>query len=104
LFGLSSFSIEQRGIRKVLGAPVKTIVFTPVKKFVVLVLLGLILAIPVTYYGMEVWLEGFSYTDDISISPFIYGGLFSVIFAVITVSYETLRAAYANPVDTLRSE
>ncbi len=108
LFGLSSFSIEQRikeiGIRKVMGASVKSIVLLLIKKFTVLVFVGLLLAMPVTYFGMSIWLEGFSYSGSIKPQAFVFGGLFALIFAIVTVSYETLKAAYANPVDTLRSE
>ena len=108
LFGLSSFSIEQRlkeiGVRKVMGASVKSLSFLLIKKFTVLVFVGMLFAIPVTYYGMSMWLEGFSYAGAIKPWAFVFGGLFALIFAILTVSYETLKAAYSNPVDTLRNE
>ncbi len=108
LFGLSSFSIEQRlkeiGVRKVMGASIKSIVLLLIKNFASLVSIALLFAIPVTYYGMNTWLEGFSYAGSIQPWPFVFGGLFALIFAIITVSYETLKAAYSNPVDSLKSE
>lgn len=108
LFGLSSFSIEQRikeiGVRKVMGASVKSILLLLIRKFTILVSVGLLLAIPITYFGMTKWLESFAYAGSIKPWAFIFGGLFALIFATVTVSYETLKAAYSNPVDTLRNE
>jgi putative ABC transport system permease protein len=108
LFGLSSFSIQQRtreiGIRKVMGAPISGLLMLLSRKFTGLVLIGLLLAIPVTYYGMEQWLAGFPYAEQISVWPFVTGGLFALIFAIITVSFEIIKAASANPVDAIRNE
>jgi putative ABC transport system permease protein len=100
LFGLSSFSIEQNlkeiGIRKVLGASVKNVMYMFTKRFAILVLIGIVLAIPASYYAMREWLEGFPYAT--AIKPLAF------IFAIVTVSYEIIKAALSNPVDTLRSE
>ncbi|HNP17125.1 MAG TPA: hypothetical protein PKL31_01720 [Fulvivirga sp.] len=108
LFGLSSFSIQQRtkeiGIRKVMGAPISGLLMLLTRKFTFLVVIGLILAVPATYFGMEYWLENFPYRVGIGIWPFVYGGAFAILFAIVTVSYEVLKAATANPVNALRNE
>ncbi len=108
LFGLSSFIAEQRikeiGIRKVLGASVRQILVLLGTGFTVLVLIALLIAIPLAYYGMNIWLENFAYQDTISPWPFIAAGGLALFIAWITISYQTLRAALSNPVDTLHYE
>ncbi|MEO1053383.1 MAG: ABC transporter permease [Bacteroidota bacterium] len=108
LFGLSSFSIEQRikeiGIRKVLGASVSSVLFMFTKRFAILVIIGLVMAVPVSYYGMQTWLSTFPYQAAINPLTFMIGGMVALGLAVATISYETIKAAIANPVDTLRSE
>ena len=108
LFGLASFITEQRikeiGIRKVLGASALQILVLLTKGFTLLVLLGFLIAAPLAYFGMEVWLEGFAYQGAIQVWPFLYAGCFALLIAWFTVSFQTLRAAIANPVDALRYE
>lgn len=108
LFGLSSFSIEQNlkeiGIRKVLGASVKNVMYMFTKRFAILVLIGILLAIPVSYYAMGEWLTGFPYATSLKPMTFIMGGASAFIFAIVTVSYEIIKAALSNPTETLRSE
>ena len=108
LFGLSSFSIEQSmkeiGIRKVLGASVKSVLYMFTRRFALLVVIGIVLAIPTSYYGMTLWLQAFPYATDIQPITFIVSAVAALSFAILTVSYETVKAALANPVDTLRSE
>ena len=108
LFGLASFITEQRikeiGIRKVLGATVLQVLVLLTKGFTLLVLVGFVIAAPLAYYGMDLWLEGFAYQGAIKVWPFLYAGCFALLVAWITVSFQTLRAVMANPVDALRYE
>uniref|UniRef100_UPI00404A293D ABC transporter permease n=1 Tax=Fulvivirga sp. TaxID=1931237 RepID=UPI00404A293D len=108
LFGLSSFSIEQNikeiGIRKVLGASVGSVMYLFTKRFAILVIIGIIIAIPASYYGMTEWLSGFPYATSLKPMTFIVGGISALIFAIITVSYEIIKAAISNPVNSIRNE
>ena len=108
LFGLASFTAEQRtkeiGIRKVLGANAGNIVGLLSKDFLKLVAIALVIAIPLSWYGMNRWLQDFAYRININWWVFVIAGLAAVIIAVLSVSYQSIRAAMANPVDALRSE
>lgn len=108
LFGLASFAAEQRtkeiGIRKVLGATIPGIVNLFSKEFTKLVLISNIIAWPIAYYAMKKWLEDFAYKADISIWIFILSGLIAVLIALITVSFQAIKAGYSNPVKSLRYE
>jgi len=108
LFGLASFIAERRikeiGIRKVMGASVGQILILLTKGFTGLVLIALLIAIPVAYYGMNQWLEGFAYQGAIQVWPFVWAGLFAILVAWVTVSVQTFKAARSNPVDSLRYE
>lgn len=108
LFALSSFMAEQRskeiGIRVVLGASVKGIVRLLTQNFVVLVLISFVIAAPVAWWVMKQWLSDFAYRTNMGWELFVYSGLLAVIIALITVSFQALRVAMANPVNSLRSE
>ena len=108
LFGLASFIAEQRikeiGVRKVLGATVLQVLVLLTKGFVVLVIIALLIATPIAYYGMERWLEGFAYYEGVQVWPFVVAGIFALGVGLLTVSYQTIRAAKSNPVDSLRYE
>lgn len=108
LFGLASYSATQRtkeiGIRKVLGASVKQIVFLLSKDFILLVVIAFVLAAPLAWMGVNRWLEGFSYRTELSAWMFVATGLLAVLVAFITVSYQTFYAANRNPTESLRSE
>lgn len=108
LFGLVAFTAQQRtkeiGMRKVLGASVAGIVTLLGKDFLILVLIGFVLSIPVTFYIMNKWLENFAYRINIGIGTFALAGLMAVIIALATVSWQSIKAAVANPVKSLRSE
>lgn len=108
LFGLASFTATQRtkeiGIRKVLGASVQQIVMLLSKDFIVLVLIAFVIAAPVAWYAAGFWLEGFSYRTTISPWMLVATVLGAVLIAFVTVSYQTLKAANANPADTLKTE
>ncbi len=108
LFGLSAFSAEQRireiGIRKVLGASVSGIVRLLSNDFIKLVLIATVIASPIAWWMMNTWLENFAYRIDIEWWMFGSAGLVAVVIALLTVSWQAIRAAVANPVDSLRDE
>jgi len=108
LFGLASFTAQQRvkeiGIRKVLGATVANIVLILSKRFTQLVLLAFVIAVPVAYIAMNRWLEGFAYQTGISPWSFLLAGAGALIIAWLTISYQSIRAALSNPVNSLRTE
>jgi putative ABC transport system permease protein len=108
LFGLITFAAEQRtreiGIRKVLGARVSTIVALIARDFLGLVVLASIIAFPIAGWAMNHWLLGFAYRIGISWWIFAGAGLTAILIAAATVSYRAVRAALANPVESLRTE
>ena len=108
LYGLSSFMAERRlkeiGVRKVMGASVTQIVSMMSKEFVRLVLVAFVIAIPLSWYAMQEWLQGFEYKTSLNIAPFLYAGLTALFIALLTISYESLKAANTDPAKTLRSE
>lgn len=108
LFGLAAFTIEQRtkeiGIRKVLGASLASINTLLSKDFLMLVMLAILIASPVAWWAMHKWLQDFAYRITIQWWMFAVAGLIAILTAVITVSYHAIKAAIANPVNSLRSE
>ena len=108
LFGLASYMAENRikevGIRKVLGASVGTIVTLLSKDFLKLVGISILIAIPVSWYYMSNWLEDFAFRITISWWVFAIAGLLTLVIALITVSFQAVKAARANPVKSLRTE
>ncbi len=108
LFALAAFTAEQRtkeiGIRKVLGASVAGITGLLAKDFLKLVLMAILAASPVAYYFMQKWLADFAYRIDIQWWMFVAAALAAVCIAFLTVGFQSVRAALANPVESLRSE
>jgi putative ABC transport system permease protein len=108
LLGLTSFAADQRtreiGIRKILGASVPGIILMMSREFIRWVLIANIVAWPLAYYIMRRWLQSFAYRSDIGLSVFILSGFIAVVIALLTVSFQTIKAAIANPVDSLRYE
>lgn len=108
LFGLTIFSVERRtkeiGIRKVLGASVSNIVSLLSKDFIMLVGIGFVIAVPVSWYAMNQWLTDFAYRIDIGASIYAVAGVATLLIALLTVSWQSIKAAVANPVESLRSE
>jgi ABC-type antimicrobial peptide transport system permease subunit len=108
LFGLAAFNAEVRtkeiGIRKVLGASVQNIMLMLSKDFVRLILLAILIAFPLAWWAMNAWLRGFAYHINISPWLFAIAGLVVLLIAMATVSYQSLRTAWLNPVKSLRTE
>jgi putative ABC transport system permease protein len=108
LFGLVSLGVAQRtkeiGIRKVLGASVVNVTALLSKDFVKLVLLANVIAWPVAWYAMNKWLQNFAYRIDIGWRVFALAGGMALLIAIVTVSAQAVKAALANPVDSLRYE
>ena len=108
LFALSAFMAEQRnkeiGIRKVLGASVSGITAMLSKDFVKLVIISILIGSPIAYWAMSKWLEDFVYRISISWWILAVAGFAAIIIAVITISFQSIKAAIANPVDSLRAE
>ncbi|WP_080057481.1 ABC transporter permease [Spirosoma aerolatum] len=108
LFGLAMFTAQQRtkeiGVRKVLGASVTSVVALLSKDFMKPVLLGILIASPVAWYAMNRWLQDFAYRITIPWWVFVLAGLLSVGIALLTVSFQSIKAALANPIKSLRSE
>ena len=96
--------VGYRGIRKVLGATVTNLVTLLSKDFIVLVVVGMLIAAPVAYLAMQRWLEAFAYHIELSWWIFLGAGLIALVIAVLTVSYQAIKAALANPVKALRYE
>lgn len=108
LFGLTAFAAEQRtkeiGIRKVMGASVSNLVSMLSLDFLKLVLAAMIIAWAVSWFVMNRWLENFAYSIELSPWTFVLAGMLAMLIAVLTVSYQSIRAAIANPVKSLRYE
>ena len=108
LFGLATFMANQKtkeiGVRKVLGASVKSIIVLFSSEYVKLIMFGFILAVPASWYVMNLWLNDFAYKIEIGPSIFLLGLGSTFLIAIITAGYRSLRAATVNPVDSLRSE
>ena len=108
LFGLSMFAAGKRtkeiGIRKVLGASIANILIMLSKDFIALVIISITIASPITWYFMNNWLQDFVYRIKISWWMFAAAGLMVILIVIISVSYQVVKAATANPVKTLRYE
>jgi putative ABC transport system permease protein len=108
LFGLASFTAVQHtkeiGIRKALGASVSGIILMLSKEFTKWVLAANFIAWPLAYFAMKQWLQNFAYRTDIGFSTFILAGVLAFVIALLTVGYQAIKAARANPVEALRYE
>jgi len=108
LFGLVTYAAEQRtkeiGIRKVLGANVSNIVAMISKDFLKLILIASVIAFPLAWWGMNKWLQDFAYRINIAWWVFALAGVIAILIALFTISFQSIKAAVANPVKSLRTE
>jgi putative ABC transport system permease protein len=108
LLALAAFMAEQRtkeiGVRKVMGASVRHIVLLLTKDFTRLVLIAFVVAVPLAYFAVQQWLKDFAYRIDIGMVSFIVSGVLALLVAWLTVSWQSYKAAVADPVKSLRSE
>ena len=108
LYGLASFMTAQRlkevGIRKVLGASIKSIVYLFSREFILLISIAFIIACPITWYFMHDWLQQYAYRTSLSWWVFVVAGVVAMLIALVTVSLKALKAASSNPVTNLRTE
>jgi len=108
LFGLVTFTAERRikeiGVRKVLGASVASIVTLLSRDFLTLIIIAVVIASPLAWWGVDKWLQGFAYRIDLSAGIFLLAGLLVIGIALATVSFQSVKAAIMNPVKSLRSE
>lgn len=108
LFGLSAYSVQQRtkeiGIRKVLGASTPSLLTLISKDFLILVVVAMLVAFPFAYYAMKSWQADFPYQAGFSVLTFVLAGVGSIGLALLTVGFQALRAAWSNPVESIRNE
>ena len=108
LLGLASYTAEQRtkeiSIRKVVGANVQTLVMLISREFIILVIISIVIGMPVAYFFMDQWLQNFAFAMEIQWISFVIVALLALIITFGTVSYHTVRAALANPVNALKEE
>ena len=108
ILGLATFSAEQRtkeiGVRKVLGASVGNVVSLLSKEFLKLVFIAIVIASPITWFVMNKWLQDFAYRTNISWVVFAVTAFIAIGIALLTISFQAIKAALANPVKSLRTE
>jgi putative ABC transport system permease protein len=108
LYGLSAYMTEQRskeiGVRKVLGASVLNVVYLLSQKFTKLIIVAIVIAIPLSWYMIDSWLSSFAYRINIGWAVFVLASVAAIFIAWLTVSYESIKAAIANPVKSIKAE
>ncbi|MBO3697434.1 ABC transporter permease [Roseivirga sp. E12] len=108
LYGMTAFTLERKikeiGIRKVLGAKVKQLVWLVNQRFIPIALIASLVSVPIVYYFIEKWLGGFAYRINIGVGSFLLAGFIVLVIVLVTVSTQAVRAGMVNPIKTLRSE
>src|SRR6185295_4947033 len=95
---------KEIGIRKALGATVSNIILLLSRDFGKLILVAFVVAIPISWYAVSQWLKTYAYKTDVGISVFALAGVITLVIAMVTMSYQSAKAARSNPVNSLRSE
>jgi ABC-type antimicrobial peptide transport system permease subunit len=96
--------VKEIGVRKVLGASVAGVTTLLSKDFLKLVMISFVIASPIAWWAMSKWLQGYNYRISISIWVFVIAAVLTIVISIITVSFQAIKAAMANPVKSLRSE
>ncbi|WP_276484432.1 ABC transporter permease [Paraflavitalea pollutisoli] len=108
LLGLATYTAQVRtreiAIRKVLGSSIPGIIRLLARDFIVLVVIGILIAVPIAWYTMNNWLQDFAYKNDIGWTVFLLAGTMAILIALITISFQSIKAALSNPVKTLRNQ
>lgn len=108
IFGMAAFSTTQRrkeiGIRKVLGASARRIMLLLSGDFLILVILAFFIGLPFAWYAMDLWLQDFAYRIDLEWWMFALAGFSVILIAYVAIGYQSIKAAFINPVDSMRSE
>jgi putative ABC transport system permease protein len=108
LFGLAAYTVQQRakeiGIRKVLGASSRSVLSLVSKDFMVMVGIAMLIAFPIAWFAMESWQEEFPYKAGLSVTSFLVAGGLTFMIALLTVGSQALKAAWSNPVDSIKDE
>jgi len=108
MIGLITYVIEKRskeiGVRKVLGASVTQILYLLSSRFGALLLIAFIVSIPLTWYGMDIWLQDFVQRREVQFTDFLLGGLLMLVITFAATSFQTVRASITNPINVLKDE
>jgi putative ABC transport system permease protein len=108
LFALAAYEVQQRtkeiGIRKVLGASSQSLIKLISGDFMILVFLGIVIAVPISWYAMNTWQQEFPYRSGLSTMTFLLAGFLSLLTAMLTVGVQAIRAAWSNPVESIKNE